>query len=720
MSEFHNAFSALIRCLIFSWIMTFPLAVKADDDEIISGVCEDMAAEEIPVGDFAEIAMPQTPANINQEYNTSYEDGYSFNDKWYYGHTGLDTEGDSDVEGVNDVYAILPGMVILSKEEAQTGGWGESIIIATLSNEYSSQIITHHYHHMYATEPGSDYITTREFNACESVLAGELIGKEGDTGNSHGSHMHITVRRWQNLEELKVAISAGVVPLFGPGYTYGDNTKLTKNLDPQGLIFNTFLDYQWESGHAPAYAWSLPFALKMRSHGIDFGLYDGTFGADTTVTKRDLARWLKIAAKRQNHTPATATFSDLPLTDDDSVYIESLVRFPEGHPVFDPNHSCQSGSKKFCPDSTVNRAEALKTIVMAFYGDEFISDYDQNIWNNTYLLAIQLLDIFTDVPVIAWYAPYVYFGVKHNLVTQQDIFAPEEPIRKEQLAKWIITGMEHLEGISQIPCGNNPCLIGYYCSSPENTCHKIPDCMPSEGLECDVGGGYEEPQTPPPDDTAPPTPACAAGYTKCQSDCCDNASEVCFEGAACYCYNTFLDCGNGVCRDTLTDNANCGGCGNVCDQGETCTGGYCIPGQQCECTNQTCCDGCNYKPDLYTASASQACYGNPQGVGTPTLCLETQKVNGPNFKSRVCKQGGTYQSQFTHQLKDNNNLVNFTKLNGTAGASCTGWQNFEVSYIGYGASKSAGLQAEVISPAGCTGSTCKYKTGTITVTKTCN
>jgi murein DD-endopeptidase MepM/ murein hydrolase activator NlpD len=719
MEILHKELKASLRCLLFVCTIVSASASTAEGKEITNDVCKDRTQEDIPVGDFENIGMPQSSLYINQGYDTTSDEGF-WSDKgnWLYGHDGLDTEGESETPGVNDVAAMLDGVVILSRCYYQTDGWGESIIIATRANEYSGQVITHHYHHMHAANEGESYWTTRKFNACDYVTAGEVIGKEGNTGNSGGSHLHVSIRLWQNVKELNEAIAAVAdssrpkYPLFGYGYTSGDDEKLARNLDPQGFIFNTFSDYQWEEGAQPPYGWSLSSVLTMRAKGVDFGFFDGRFGAGEQVKKRGLARWLKIAARRQDSVPQTATFSDLPLDDPDSVYVEMMVRYPQGHPVFNPDHSCQGGAKKFCPDAAVNRAEALKAVIMAFYGDEFIRDYDQNIWAQSYNLAIQLLDIFTDVPVLAWYAPYVYFGVNHGLVSEQDLFSPQEPVSREQMAKWIVTGIGYVETIASSLCYVNACPEGYYCETMEGGCVQVPICVPYEANACEIGGGY----VPEP----PPSPACATGYTQCQSDCCDNKSETCFEGSACYCVGNFLDCGNGICKNSQTDNNNCGGCGNVCDSGESCTNGFCVPGQTCQCSSGTCCDGCHIKPDIFTASPAKACFNNTQGAGTPTLCLEMQKVNGPNFRYRACKQTGIFQNPFTYQLKDNNNLVNFNKYNGSQGATCTGWQNFEVSYIGYGSGNGAGLQAEIISPPGCVQTNCKYKTGTITISKTCN
>jgi hypothetical protein len=63
---------------------------------------------------------------------------------------------------------------------------------------------------------------------------------------------------------------------------------------------------------------------------------------------------------------------------------------------------------------------------------------------------------------------------------------------------------------------------------------------------------------------------------KCAASCAGTGEEVC----------------NALCVNTLTDNANCGDCGNVCDPRATCTSGVCT----CP-TIQVDCDGSNRAND---------------------------------------------------------------------------------------------------------------------------
>jgi hypothetical protein len=717
-------------------------SVARGEDEITDAKCENLVTGDIPVADYQhDLVLPQDSITVNQNYNTSYDDGYWYGSTWMYGHDGLDTEGASDTPGVNDVYAILPGVVILSKRYGLTGGWGESIIVATRMNAFSEEILTHHYHHLHATGEGDSYETTRLFNACDALAGGESIAKEGTTGNSNGSHLHISVRLWENLKTLNDAIEDGGKNLYGYGYVFGTVSKLARNLDPEGFLFNTFRDYQWGDGEAPSYIWSFPYALKMRRLGVHFGLYDGRFGAGEHVTRRQAARWMKIGAMRVSENPATETFTDVPKTDPDFPYIESLVRFPSEHPVLDPDHSCENGGKYFCPEDGLKRAEALKMVIMAFYGDEFIQEYVHSIWTQSYDMAIITLGIFVDVPAIAWYAPYIYFGVTKGLVTSQDFFHPVDEITKEELAKWIVTGVENITGPSDSICEGVVCPEGRYCSTDGAGCAEMPTCVPSESHACEVGGGYVEPY--------PDAGTCQQGQTSCGNNCC-NLDQYCDNG---YCLQQQnCPCSSGIC----CDGCNYRPAGDVCDQwyvygcegpnpGQNarkatvrkyCTGQSAVcDGQQEQLgwqTDQDCslsqvCQVVNGMPecvgnctDTYTADASSACYGNPQGSGTPTLCLEVQKNSGASFRYRICKDTGTYQNSFTYRLKDDNNMVNFTQYDGSAGLTCTTWKDFSVSYVtAYGTVNGAGLEAEVISPAGCAQSQCRYKTGTVTVSKEC-
>jgi len=751
---------------------------RADSGQktITNGTCTGLDNSTIPVGNFYPPAhLPEADLHIKQKYNTTYAEGYTLNGIRYYGHDGLDVDGTSQNPGVNDVKAIQPGIVVLSQDEKSTGGkkgWGESIIIATRANEFSDEIITHHYHHLYANKTG----TTRLFNACDAVNTGDPLGREDDTGNSHGSHLHQGIRRWHNLAELTDALKKGGAAIFGYGYTFGDDKKLAKNLDPEGLLFDTFRDYQLDAnGNPPAFNWSLPFVQDMRRRGIDLGMFDGRFGAGENVKRRDAARWLKIAARQLDATPANATFTDIPATDPDFPYVEALIAFPSQYPVINQNAGISGGLKYFHPEDALNRAAALKMVILSFYSSEFLEVYDNSIWKATNAAAIQLLNKFQDVDPNAWYAPYVYFGAQKGLVATQPNFYPANNIKKEEMAKWISAGADQADQDANAPGACPTCPADNFCDLTTEQCHPIPTCIPTETQHCDPGGGDTG------NDPCAVNPMCTAGLTDeqgcfvnggipgtqtrtCDASCTWGAWTTCVTTGVCIPGET-VGCGNcgtstcddsgqwawcfneGPCQPGQTNQQTCNGTGTqtqtcqnscawgswstcsvnpVCSAGQTqqqsCTTFNNLPGLQtrtCDAYGQwgawgSCVQSCT---DTFLASASPACYTTPNG---PTLCLSVQQVNGATWQYQVCKQGGTFINNFAIDLRDDNHYMLLDSVSGNAGVSCSPWHSFSVSYInGYGPSNGAGLRAQVLSPANCQQSSCTYSTGTVTVRKEC-
>ena len=222
--------------------------------------------------------------------------------------------------------------------------------------------------------------------------------------------------------------------------------------------------------------------------------------------------------------------------------------------------------------------------------------------------------------------------------------------------------------------------------------------------------------------------SCISNCVCSSGTCCDGCN---YKSAAnsCYSYIEYKCAGNSPGDDVQTrqNTKYCSGSSPSCS-GQTSYGNW-TTYENC-LSNEVC--SAQYNPpqcvptqpqcaDVYIASASSACYGNPQGSGSPTLCLYVQKVSGANWKYKACRQSGTFQNKFTYQLRDANQMVNFITYSSDSGVSCIkDWQTFNVSYIpGYGVINGAGVYAEIISPEGCKQSSCKYKTGEITIRKEC-
>jgi len=431
---------------------------------------------QIPIANFNVTPLtPLQPFRVTQEYNNER------------GHNGLDLGGEctGGFVGKEEIHAALPGVVIISSRDDDANGWGNAVLIATRANDYSDEIITNSYHHL----------DKRFLGKCTQVNIGDWVGMEGATGHTdHQAHLHFTVRRWKNLAELAASVNLGVANTFGgPGYGAHNGPHLIGHLDPEGLLLDTFKDYQLDSqGNPPSYNWSQQYVFDMRHRGIEFGLFTGKYGAGEDVKRREAARWLKIAARRNDLMPSTATFADVPKTDSDYPYVEALLKYPSSEPVLNKDASVSNNKRYFHPDSTINRAEALKMVILAFYSSEFWQVYNDFIWTAQEAAATQLLGQFQDVSPSDWFAPYVYFGAQKSLVTHQANFNPANTIKREEMAKWVSVGAAKIQAEMTGPCSSTLCPTNYYCDPTSDECKSVPTCVPSETQPCEAGGGYTE------------------------------------------------------------------------------------------------------------------------------------------------------------------------------------------------------------------------------------
>ena len=108
---------------------------------------------------------------------------------------------------------------------------------------------------------------------------------------------------------------------------------------------------------------------------------------------------------------------------------------------------------------------------------------------------------------------------------------------------------------------------------------------------------------------------CPTGQTEDVSGTCQ-----CSSGTKC----------NGTCKDTQTDNNNCGTCGNVCGAGQVCnSGSCCTPATSCPAGDNcgTASDGCGGTLTCGTCTGFDTCGGGgvPNQCGcTPVTCGPTQ------------------------------------------------------------------------------------------------
>jgi hypothetical protein len=115
-------------------------------------------------------------------------------------------------------------------------------------------------------------------------------------------------------------------------------------------------------------------------------------------------------------------------------------------------------------------------------------------------------------------------------------------------------------------------------------------------------------------------PDCPSGVT-CRGECCPaGATCVKGKGGGCSCPRDFLDCGTGTCINPWIDVNNCGGCGNICAEGQVCHGGCCV-----DPVDQHTCLECSSSGD-HVCNYHHGCYG--------CFCLTTAEG------TCACMQGG--------------------------------------------------------------------------------
>ncbi|MBD3327830.1 peptidoglycan DD-metalloendopeptidase family protein [Candidatus Peregrinibacteria bacterium] len=715
-----------------------------------SGKCQELKLKEIPVGRFdLDIAAPMVSAKETQKYNTSHGEGFYYQGQYLYGHAGWDLAANAS-DGVRPaISSVVKGKVILSYADTYAGGWGESVIVATRPSKYSEEIVTFHYHHLHNSWNQGVYWTSRQVEACDEIAKGGKIGEQGSTGVSTNDHLHLGVRRWKSIDELNNAIKTGGYALFGYGYTSGQNKLLEKNLDPKGIVNDTFTDLDGDK-KLVEYEWAYNSCHNMRNIGITFGLFDGTFGVDKPVTRAQAAKWIKIAYGAESVKPDNASFLDVEKDKWIFPYVETMGVYPPKPSAINKMHSCKEGGLYYCPDKQINRAEALKMVVTAFYPADFIKVFNDNFWLGTVTHAVSLVTDFEDVnPSDDWFAPYVYFGVIRGFVAKKDHFYPEREITRAEFAKWITYGYAHKFGSNYEQCRNVQCDNDAFCFGPDKSCVTIGECLTNEEQLCAVGGGtdlgeYEDPYvspepTVPPDvepsvepepvadepDPVEPTPA---PVVECECDrgkCCDGCNYR-DEGYACnqdYVYRCEgTQAGDNAQKARLT--TFCSGRNNDCDgtteQSVWQKTSDCSKHQTCEMQNgdPVCIGNCD---DEYLASAQKSCKTNSHAEGEPELCLYVYQINDQKWTYKVCKEGGLFKEKIKYSLRDNNYNVFFDEYSNPVEKRCTDWEEFRIAYVeNYGVSNAAGLQAVIKSPSTCSNSLCTYKTGTISIRKECN
>jgi hypothetical protein len=662
----------LVLLALIQVVVLTPQPIASAEEQFDGGYCVNFTLKSIPVGDFFVRELPQDlgdrkfslGSGVSVLYNTDqYGKGayccpadqlcktlgvdittvekfqeYCAGSTIEYGHDGIDI-----AVGKKDVKAVQPMLIIASHPSKGKTSWGESIIGATRASLYSEEIITFHHHHLDAAEDGTT--TTRHYNACVSVQKDWVLATSGKTGRVSDVHLHFGMRRWKNLDELLTAIQNRT--LYGPGYVYSNKSKLQGHLDPYRFITDSFREVEKTTLSTWEEEW-LMYARSMRSLGIEFGKWDGNFGAADFVKRGEAARWISIAARQPIPASHSAdnevAFVDVAKGSEYFNYVQNLAYYPAAETVIN-----RFNGYNYYPQANITRAAALKMTTLAFRSSDYLDFFTQEYGGEMIAMWKGEKPMFKDVKFVAelegtgyllydkdWYNSYVYHGVDRGFVTLGTYFYPGKEINRVEFSKWLIKGYQTKFGLITDPCLTVICSANQYCVAGK--CKNIPQCVSSEEKTCAIGGGWDD---------CGGTGICTQGhleqqvcggglssYRICQEDCTWSAWGPCAPIQECMPDEMESQICNGTGTQTRTCDAN----------GNWGAWGTCIPNQTCVCQNGLCCDGCNYKTSAEVCNAWSVyqCEGSNPGEDAQTS-LVSQYCSGVDADCNGPTTQGSWQ-----------------------------------------------------------------------------
>ncbi len=122
---------------------------------------------------------------------------------------------------------------------------------------------------------------------------------------------------------------------------------------------------------------------------------------------------------------------------------------------------------------------------------------------------------------------------------------------------------------------------------------------------------------------------------------CCGPGHVCVRGR-CACGAGYTDCGGG-CVDLSTDTANCGACGNVCDQGTACCNGICCRNDYDVCCGGECTD-LEYS-DVNCGGCGQECPAGLRCCGSRCRDLTDDDARCGGCSHDCATRGGTCENE---------------------------------------------------------------------------
>ncbi len=182
------------------------------------------------------------------------------------------------------------------------------------------------------------------------------------------------------------------------GTISGQSTVLTNAL---------FSDVEQDNASYPAISF-------LKQHNVIGGYPDGSFKPDNVVSRVEALKFILNGINSNLISARELPFPDTSAKEWYSDYVATGYNrlIVEGYP-----------DSTFKPSNTVNRAEFLKMLLTAME-----VEVDMNVSE----------DVYKDVSLESWYAPYVKFAKEKNLIViKEGKFGPEEGMTREETAELI-------------------------------------------------------------------------------------------------------------------------------------------------------------------------------------------------------------------------------------------------------------------------------------------
>jgi hypothetical protein len=145
---------------------------------------------------------------------------------------------------------------------------------------------------------------------------------------------------------------------------------------------------------------------------------------DQAVTRAQMAIFIERGMNGSNYTPPNATgfvFTDVSRTSFAAAWIEKL--YADGITA-----GCETSPLKYCPDSSINRAQMAIFLLRAKYGDDYTPP------------PVGVSTGFFDVPITHWAAPWIKQLAAEGITSGcgGGNYCPFQPVTRAQMAVFIV------------------------------------------------------------------------------------------------------------------------------------------------------------------------------------------------------------------------------------------------------------------------------------------